>query len=158
QGKGITIVRLIPTPAALSGDFSQSINPKPVDPNTRQPFPNNIIPTTRIDPVSKKIADNFYPAPNNSDPTRNYIVNPTGITANNNSATRAHHNLRTNDTPFFRNNRNYRDAVDPGGWKNCCDFLQTQADHQGAIQHSHIFSPKAINEFKFGANRIHKFF
>ena len=157
QGKGITLVRLIPTPAELAGDFSQSINPKPVDPLTRLPFPNNVIPSSRIDGVSRQIAENFYPAPNSSDPARNHVVTPTGVTDNDNFGIRVDHNLRSNDTIFARYNRNDRDILDPGGWVACCDLLQRQTDHQGAIQYSHIFSPKAINEFKFGTNRVHKF-
>ncbi len=54
-----------PTAAERSGDFS-ALLPKTVisDPNTGQPFPGNIIPSSRLDPVSVKIANALLPLPN----------------------------------------------------------------------------------------------
>jgi hypothetical protein len=45
----------VPTPLELNGDFSQS-NTTIYDPLTRQPFPGNVIPADRVDPISKTIA------------------------------------------------------------------------------------------------------
>jgi hypothetical protein len=55
----------VPLAAWRSGDFS-SLLPGVViiDPQTGAPFSNNMIPATRINPVSQKIQDRFYPLPN----------------------------------------------------------------------------------------------
>ena len=45
----------VPTPLELTGNFSQS-GVTIYDPLTRQPFPGNIIPVNRIDPVSSNLA------------------------------------------------------------------------------------------------------
>jgi hypothetical protein len=69
----------IPTPAQVSGDFSGKATI--YDPATtrlnsagtgyiRDPFPGNIIPANRIDPLAAKIAS-YYPAPNAAG-TQNY--------------------------------------------------------------------------------------
>jgi hypothetical protein len=47
-----------PTEEQKSGVFSQTIT----DPLTHSPFPNNTIPSSRIDPVSKNIQDKYIPS------------------------------------------------------------------------------------------------
>jgi hypothetical protein len=62
----------VPTPEETRGVFTNSVNPKAIDPNTGVAFPNDTIPANRIDPISKKFADTFFVAPNNlADPRRN---------------------------------------------------------------------------------------
>ena len=52
----------VPTTAEMRGDFSA--DPYAVrDPLTASPFPGNLIPSSRLDPVGAKLAA-FYPAPN----------------------------------------------------------------------------------------------
>ena len=55
----------VPLDAWRSGDFSNLL-PKTVvkDPLTGNPFPNNVIPAGRLNPVSTKLQDLFYPHPN----------------------------------------------------------------------------------------------
>jgi hypothetical protein len=55
----------VPLASWRSGDFS-SLLPGVVvmDPTSGLPFANNIIPTSRINPVSQKIQERFYPLPN----------------------------------------------------------------------------------------------
>lgn len=54
---------IVPTAAERVGDFSASVR-KPTDPVTRQPFPNGIIPATRLDPTAKNILERFIPLAN----------------------------------------------------------------------------------------------
>jgi outer membrane receptor protein involved in Fe transport len=46
------------------GDFSQSGLGQLVDPVTRAPFPNNVIPTQRLDPTIQRIMEDWLPLPN----------------------------------------------------------------------------------------------
>ncbi len=54
-----------PTTAQRNGDFS-GLLPKTViyDPTTNAPFPNNVIPMGRLDPLSVKLANTYLPLPN----------------------------------------------------------------------------------------------
>src|SRR4029434_7799947 len=63
-----------------SGGF-HSIPAAIVDPLTKIPFPRNVIPANRINPVGAALVD-LYPAPNNADPSRNYIGHPKGVSNN----------------------------------------------------------------------------
>jgi len=54
-----------PTAAERTGDFSALLPKAITDPaNGGAPFPNNIIPTARLDPVSVKVANALLPLPN----------------------------------------------------------------------------------------------
>ena len=55
-----------PTALERQGDFSQSrLSAGPVrDPLTNQPFPNNVIPTARLDPVALNFTSDYLPLPN----------------------------------------------------------------------------------------------
>jgi len=56
---------VIPSAAELSGNFSNAAGGViPVDPKTGKPFPNNTIPTNRIDRVALKILQNYVPPAN----------------------------------------------------------------------------------------------
>ena len=53
----------VPTAAERAGDFSAAGEPTVYDPQTGNPFPGNIIPTDRIDPISQAYM-NLYPDAN----------------------------------------------------------------------------------------------
>lgn len=49
---------VVPTPAQLGGTFSTTIK----DPTTGAPFPNNQIPTARLDPIALNVMNEFVPS------------------------------------------------------------------------------------------------
>jgi len=68
----------IPTAAMRQGNFS-ALSVPIYDPltynsttNTRQPFPGNIIPSNRFDPVAQQLLS-YFPTPQNSNLSQNYI-------------------------------------------------------------------------------------
>lgn len=80
----------VPTQEYKNGDFSRLLGVASTyqiyNPFTRRaiaggriqsdPFPNNIIPASLFNPISKRVLDNFYPAPRsagNADGTNNYL-------------------------------------------------------------------------------------
>lgn len=73
QITGGTALWSVPTALQRSGDFSRTLNaqgqmilvhdPATTQGTVRQPFPNNVIPASRIDPVSRNAAA-FWPDPN----------------------------------------------------------------------------------------------
>jgi hypothetical protein len=77
QRNAISSTALVPTAAERAGNFRfvQQAGFAVVDPVSKQPFPNNVIPASRINRVGQAMV-NFYPAPNSADPVRNYFGNP----------------------------------------------------------------------------------
>ncbi|MCI0421325.1 MAG: TonB-dependent receptor, partial [Acidobacteria bacterium] len=54
---------IVPTSLERQGNFSASRD-KPIDPLTRQPFPNAIIPLDWFDPAAKRVLDQYVPQAN----------------------------------------------------------------------------------------------
>ena len=68
-----TATSTIPTLRMRNGDFGELLPGETIDdPITDQPFPNNVIPSDRIDPVSQTLI-NLYPDPQNSDLGANFV-------------------------------------------------------------------------------------
>jgi len=76
-----TFNNTIPTLAMRAGNFTGTpatiYDPSTYDAatNTRQPFPGNIIPANRVDPVAAQLI-NYYPTPQNSQLSQNFIYVP----------------------------------------------------------------------------------
>ena len=62
---------LVPPAALRTGNFS-GMTAAIIDPATRQPFPGNVIPASRIRSVRAKFLDQFVPPPNINEPGINY--------------------------------------------------------------------------------------
>ena len=65
------IIAFVPTAAERAGDFS-ALSTQLVDPVTRQPFPNNQIPGSRISPVAKYFLE-WIPQPNRAGRELNFV-------------------------------------------------------------------------------------
>jgi hypothetical protein len=66
--RGIARTAQVPTALERQGDFSQSdfsCRPRPIDPQTGQPFPNDQIPLDRLSEAGQNMM-NLYPLPNNT--------------------------------------------------------------------------------------------
>jgi outer membrane receptor protein involved in Fe transport len=61
QRRNFNGIFTVPTAAMFAGDFSGIPN-LIYDPATKAPFPGNIIPSNRIDPISKKLLNYYVPA------------------------------------------------------------------------------------------------
>ena len=118
ERRGVTTVNTVPNAATRIGDFSnyrdRSGNLIPIyDPLTtrleggrivRDPFPSNIIPADRINPVGRNIAS-VYPLPNaGSSSFDNYISTPDREVTDHAFSGRVHHKLSDSDSFFVRFN------------------------------------------------------
>ncbi|MDQ6677270.1 MAG: TonB-dependent receptor, partial [Acidobacteriota bacterium] len=66
----------LPTDRERAGDFSQSVTTAPVtiyDPRTNQPFPGNVIPTSRLDPTALRLLS-YIPRANQPGTVQNYQI------------------------------------------------------------------------------------
>src|SRR5207248_10439910 len=79
QVRQLAIIETLLTPLMWQGNFSQTTTVVRDPANNNQPFPNNIIPTTRLSPIVQKLRQ-YYPAPALSGITNNF---PTSLPNNN---------------------------------------------------------------------------
>jgi len=113
QTQGVPVVITVPTLKMRNGDFSE-LSQIIYDPRTttRTPFPGNIIPADRINPIVKTYMQ-MYPLPTAPALANNYSY--TGLRTQNNHATdiRIDHRFNEQNSVFSRYSYNKTDTVTP---------------------------------------------
>jgi Carboxypeptidase regulatory-like domain/TonB dependent receptor len=157
----------VPPAAFRSGDLSALLNRHDdsgnplspvqiVDPLTGLPFPNNLIPDSRISAGAKNLMQ-FWPAPQriNPDPLSgiNY-VGPSNIKTDDHQVyVRIDHQISAKDKVFGHyafDDITYANL--PGDNPNFSYYVAGR-NQNVAGQWVHIFSPQRINEFRYGFDR-----
>ncbi|HKF25559.1 MAG TPA: TonB-dependent receptor [Candidatus Acidoferrum sp.] len=118
-----TAVATVPTGLERQGDFSQSVQiggPFQIfDPSTHRPFAGNMIPTSRLDPISQKLL-NYFPLPNQPGVVNNYQFLASVPQDTDNFGLRIQRNVTKKDRLSLRLNLQRRDgAIDqPFGFQD----------------------------------------
>ena len=143
---------VVPTVFERQGNFSQSKLPTgPVkDPVTGVPFPGNIIPASRLDPVAQKFVNTFVPLPN---------VNGNQLTYNlsqpytdDQFTGRLDHNFSERSrimVRYFYDDTHYNNADSLIAFQSTYDW----PTHNVAISHQFTFGPTATNTATVTFNR-----
>lgn len=177
--QGITFTAALPDPRQLTGDFSgvRQANGNLVtlfDPATttavgnsfsRTPFPNNVIPAGRIDPVARNIA-RLFPAPNTLGANYgviNYTRTDGSVVDKNSYSFRMDHNIGDknrifgrysyDDTPWMRApayGQEYRNIAPTAG-------PQVFTRWNSVIEDTHIFSPTTLMMVRYSMTRLINF-
>jgi len=161
-----TYLSTVPTVKMRSGDFSE-ISRVIYDPLTRQPFVGNIIPANQYDPAAKAVVEKLYPLPNvagrkaaNGQIIDNFLYNPV---------------LQREDDQFDGKIDNYFSEKNHFfgrySFERTHRFLPATLPHGDAgftfgagtgliraqslaLNDTHTFGPRWLNEFRFGFSRI----
>ncbi|MBC8165490.1 MAG: TonB-dependent receptor, partial [Bryobacteraceae bacterium] len=157
--------RTFPTAAERRGDFSQTFDQngaliRITDPLTRQPFPDNIVPTSRIDRNGQALL-NLFPLPNATDPARSFnaLIQAPVTQPRRDTILRVDWNVSPKTQFYWRGINDYE------AYKGDFDFvlasaswpqlpLKYQIRSAGSVATLiHTFSANKVNEFTFGINR-----
>ena len=181
----LTVTSTIPTLAqrnmVTSGDFS-GLGDAIYDPTTahrlpsgvtvRDPFPNNRIPSNRLDPVAAKLIA-LLPTPTSPAATRNFLFNPTQGQRTDQFDARIDKNLRS-DRLFFKYSYDNTDQTNPGllpspanagipiGPYLSADGNQTATgvplrNQSGTFNYVKVVSPNVVNEVRIGVVRWNQY-
>ncbi len=201
ERKGQTTVNTVPTAETRVGNFANftdasgkliqiydplttRLNPsydstKPVSTSNpqylRDPFSGNVIPSSRINPVSANVAG-LYPMPLSPGNFNNYTIGIPRTTDDDGFNTRVDHQISQSDTFFARYSYERFRLNAPQGQANCClptpsyaaskfdlgpyvaGTQVTELTTQGlAINEAHVFRPNLVNEFRGGFARTNPF-
>lgn len=127
----------------------------------RDPFPNNIVPATRVDPVAVGLL-NLYPVPAKSGIVNNYNSQPIKTDNDGEYDGRVDQNFGSRDQAFARVSYNsepvFLPTPLPGLAVGTSSFNvgnQTTKAANVAVSETHTFSPSTLNELRLGYKRIH---
>jgi hypothetical protein len=161
NGGGARFRARTPTDAQREGVFATPI----FDPQAGALFPNNTIPASRINPISKKISDTFFPKPNISDGSAsNFEAFQNEPTDLDQYTIRIDHRFGEKDTINGRWFESFQKDLAPFG-KGLVGFgnFANREKHTWGVTHTHLFSPSLVMEarasgdytdqFTFGQNR-----
>jgi hypothetical protein len=140
-----------PTALMRIGDFSQLLPGRNVnDPVTGQPFPNNVIPASRISPIATNIINlAAYPLPNLNSLQNNYTIAPTNQQNLNQYVARLDHNFSSQDQLWGSFYWTRLGLLNPK-FTEVNDTKETTSQQTWTLQEVHIFSPSLINMARAG--------
>lgn len=157
----------VPTAKMRTGDFSELLDPsisgfnEPViifDPETGDPFPGNIIPADRIDPVGRAYL-NAFPLPTTGGVTRNFLTRRQKQSTYDDFDAKFDHSIGPRDQLFFSGSQWSDSFSDPGripGFQ--AGFGAGTSENEGhtlRLGETHVFSGNLVNEFRAGWTDFH---
>lgn len=152
-----TTIATVPTLEERQGNLSairnQIYDPLSGNPATgrRTPFPGNIIPTNRLDPISVNLLP-YWPTPNLPGTAANYIATVPQRVDYDQVTTRIDHNLSSNDRLMGR--FSYIDQpYFQGDYAPLAGRVSPLRDTSALVQYTRILSSRAVNEFRFSYTR-----
>jgi Carboxypeptidase regulatory-like domain len=155
---------LVPSAADRAGDLNdlvQALGAGPVlNPFTGAAFPNNTIPAGPcqgcINPVAQALL-NYYPLPNASNPSYNYLALVPNPSNSNGFDVRIDHNFSSKQQVFVRysfKNAFYSEANSAGVVAPANNFLPNVGAHDQnrslVASYNYAITPTLVNEFRFG--------
>ncbi len=131
-----------------TGNYSAS-STKPRDPSTGQPFPGDIIPSTRIDTAARNILERYIPRSNSAG--NRYLAAPARTVKSNQYGLRGDHRFSDANSLFLRYSYGQNDNFNPLGPANFSPAGSAAKDynHGAVISDTHAFSPTLLNEASF---------
>lgn len=162
DGSSVNVLGNVPTVAMKNGDFSGLLPGRVLrDPITGQPFPGNIIPRSRLNPIGLALLD-FYPDPTyatpaGSEPRNNYAFSGTRFENMNQHVLKVDHSFNARDSGFITANYYKADATERVSVPSCGGDPLPKFGCDGTIETAifgvteiHVFSPSMVNEFRLG--------
>jgi hypothetical protein len=110
QNQGLTQLGTVPTLAVRNGDLSSVGGAN--DPFTGMPFPNGVIPTSRISPYAANVLA-LFPLPNLPGSSGNYLSNPIGTDRQNEGSIRLDRRLSDSSQVTLRYTYGRQDLFEP---------------------------------------------
>ena len=147
-----------PTQAMFGGDFSE--DPFVIhDPHTlnesagtRDPFPNQTVPTSRFNSVSQNLLQYYLPGSSFQQRPNNLFVNPRNTIDGDQFNVRIDTQLTTKQNLFSQVIWSDNSAVRPGAFPLSGAFYPNQMV-MGMFQHTYTISPKWVSTIRLGVSR-----
>lgn len=155
--QGLFRTAMVPTSTQLGGNlngYSKAIRDIRTDPVV--PFPNNIIPASRLDPITQALAK-YYGSPNNPNPAQNYSINASSSQTVDSGLFRYDWRMTDKHDLMVRYGIQNIDNYTPGTFPLVGGLIIPQKPQNLAVNVTSILSSKLLNEFRVSYGRqIHR--
>ena len=150
--RGTTVTSVVLTDAQRTGNFSGGAAIR--DPRTGQPFPGNIIPTERLDPIALRLLRDYIPSPNTG--ANRFTDSPTVEDDRNQIGLRVDYRINDQHSILGRYLRSGRQETNP---TSPSIFSPAGNNQQATLQDymasdTYMFSSRAINVARIAYNEI----
>jgi hypothetical protein len=147
QKQGVASLATLMMPQMFQGIFSQ-VSTRIKDPDTGQPFANNVIPAARISPVVPELQQ-YYPQPNLPGITNNFSAVVPNENDFDQTIIRIDQNLSENVRLFVRYEGQWQNLFT--GSPNPANATISPVDNGNfSIGYSHVHTPRLVSEARFG--------
>lgn len=144
--QGLFRTGVVPSAAQIGGDFSgYSKNIR--DPRTGQPFAGNIIPASRLDPISQALSK-YYAAANNPNPAQNFTTNVSSINDYDSGLFRYDWRVTSGNDLMVRYGIQDIYQYTPGTFPTVGGLIVPQKPQNLAINLTSTLTPRLLNEFR----------
>ncbi len=155
ENQGQTQLGTVPSAAVRGGDLA-SLGTPVVNPYSGQPFPNSVIPRSLISPQAANILT-LFPQPDLPGASGNYLGNPVGNNAQNQTSVRLDRRLTENSQLTLRYSYGRQNIFEPFTENQTelpgfGDYLYDRG-HNALFQYQRTFNPRTINSVLVGFNR-----
>jgi len=152
--QGTTNVNLVPTLAERQGNFQNDTLPSPVDPATKVPYPNRIVPSS-VWSHNGPLLLNVYPAPNFGGSGGNYVVTGMNVFDPRSDLLRFDYYFSPTIQMTYRLTEGSNLIVQPFSANNLGigPGTRTRPGYLESVSLSDTISPSALNYFTFSVTR-----
>ncbi|MCC6589899.1 MAG: TonB-dependent receptor [Bryobacterales bacterium] len=151
---GNILIGNVPTPLMKSGDFNGSGKTVRDPFNGNQPFPGNVIPRARFNPLSVKLME-FFPDPNLAGrPNLNYLITPSDPERRDQFTGRVDHQLSAKGSLFGRYSFADNALVD-AAYRKGKGVIRPDRSQNGAIGYTRTIGTNMISETRIGFTKAY---
>ncbi len=154
QHQGQTNLITVPTPLQRQGILTEGNQPAIYNPATGQPFPNNTIPASLINPIAERVA-NLFPVTNLAGLANNYVDNTVNTQNVPQGDIKIDYQATQNDHVFGRESAAHRNftSPSPGNIFMMGGPYSYSLGQNAVLGWDRTISPSIVNEARFGFNR-----
>ena len=155
EKEGLTQLGTVPTAAMRSGNLAGT-GATVADPFSGAPFPGNVIPASRIDPLAGRLLS-LFPLPTSPGISGNFLGQPVQPTSDSQFSVRLDHRFSEKNQlavrySYLNTHINEPFAQNSTEVPGFGDVVQ-ESGHNAMIQDVHLFGPHAVNTVLIGFNR-----
>jgi hypothetical protein len=146
---GVILQGLVPTTDMLAGNFAGSGKTMKDPLNGSVPFPNNVIPKDRFDPIAQKLIQ-YFPAPNLAGrPGVNFLITPSDWERRDQFTARADYRVSEKGSLFGRISYANDDLANTAYIKGL-GLIRPDRTKHASLGYTHVITPNLISDTRLG--------